>query len=302
MKVIFNCAFLNFHNDYFKNIIEEIKRIGGEVVVTECREISKKTAENIQNEAKEKYGDYDFTIMPDEACLNIAGKGIYINHAIPVIPQNNFYFKESYTKRVNDRADYLFLSSQDVYKMYKDMGITKPVKIVGIPKLSKLYNIKRGNNILYAPTGSWKKGVCSLPTIDIKKVKNKFNNFVVVKHPHDIKDKTPGRLEKEFKNASIVISDYSSSGLESIILNIPTILVDNKKWDDKKWDDKKWICIEARNAAIRVTNTNELIDAINKYKDDPKFLEDKRLEYSNKLCLYKENSSKIFVEELQKLL
>ena len=46
---------------------------------------------------------------------------------------------------------------------------------------------------------------------------------------------------------------------------------------------------------------DELVNAINMYKNNPTFLEKERLYYSDYLTKYKENASEKFVDELLKL-
>ena len=106
---------------------------------------------------------------------------------------------------------------------------------------------------------------------------------------------------KLLEDADIVITDYSSIGYDAIILNIPTIFIDSPHWKSESYKSSL-ICETARNAGIRVTNMNELVQAINKYKNNKYFLEEKRIYYGNLLSKYKENSSEIFVNELLKLL
>ena len=101
--------------------------------------------------------------------------------------------------------------------------------------------------------------------------------------------------------ADIVISDYSSVGYESIILNIPTILVDNDYWNDVSYKSKL-ICEKARNASIRVKTMDDVVNAINTYIYNPTFLEDKRLYYSEQLTINKGCASKVFVDEMLKML
>ncbi len=90
------------------------------------------------------------------------------------------------------------------------------------------------------------------------------------------------------KRASIVISDYSSMGLEAIALNIPTILVGNEMWKAVKTGH---ISERADAAATRVYDQEHLEAAIELYLDNPKHLEEERLRYSKLLCEYQGTAS-----------
>ena len=123
-----------------------------------------------------------------------------------------------------------------------------------------------------------------------------YNKFIFRGHPAF--NKCDYSLEEIFSQASLVISDYSSVGLEAITLNIPTILVGDEKWRDLRNDH---ISGRAEEAAIRVYNQDELEEAISIYKENPKHLEDKRLKHSKILCEYQKTSSEKFVDTLEKL-
>jgi len=295
MKVVFNCAYFSFHKDYIFNIKNELEKRGYIGIITESKDDCNLSAIQIEDNYIDKHSDADFTILPDEACRKIGGKGIYINHAIPIIPHNSFYYTYDYKEKINKNCDYIFTSSQSVEDMYISIGLDKPIKIVGIPKLDNIFPLNK-KYILYAPTGKWKKKMNSENIVDIDRLKN-YDNVIILGHPNDDGDNK--NITDYLKESKIVISDYSSVGLESIILNIPTILIDKPYWDNI---DDEFICNEARNASIRVTNMEQLIRAIEKYNKDPTYLEDKRIRYGELLSEYQNIASKKFVDELYKLL
>lgn len=314
MKVIFNCAYFSFHKQYCLNIKNYLENNGHIGIITESRDTSNLTANNIENYYILNHNDADFTILPDEACRVIGGKGIYINHClIPVVPQNSFYYNKEYFEQIHNNASYLFLPSHKIKEIYiNEFKLNKPIKIIGFPKFDKLFNIikqrktikeklllKEKLNILYAPTGIHKKYVTSVNSINIDTLKEINHNIYCMYHPST--DKNNINLSDSLINADIVISDYSSVGYESILLNIPTILVDNKYWNNISYN-YNLICETARNASIRVQNTIEVINAINIYLENPKYLEEERIKYSNLLSINKGNASKIFVDNLLNLL
>jgi len=79
MKVVFTCYVYGFHKDFCYNIAEEIEKRGGEVIFA--------TGDG-------QYNNVDFTIQPDEIYPRFGGKGLFINHAMPVMPQNTFWLTE----------------------------------------------------------------------------------------------------------------------------------------------------------------------------------------------------------------
>ena len=297
MKIVCNCVYFTFHKDYMLNIKEELENRGHECIITDSQD-NNMSAIDIENKYINNHSDADFTILPDEACRRIGGKGIYINHCIPVVPQNSFYFQQDYKNKMEQNCDYLFLSSNDVSKMYNDFNIDIPSKIIGFPKLDNVYNYRKEhifNNenpkILYAPTGSWKKNIYSGHIFE----SDKINNVSIMEHPND--NKSNISCLDYLQSFDIVISDYSSIYLESIILNIPTIVIDNDYWNDSES-----LSESCRNACIRVKSMDDIEKAIEIYKNDPSYLEDKRLYYKNKLVTNLGNSSKIFVDELENMI
>jgi CDP-glycerol glycerophosphotransferase (TagB/SpsB family) len=302
MKVIINCSYFAFHHDFVISIKNEIEKRGGIVIITITRNINFPNAEEIEQIYRLDHPDADFTILPDEACKRISGKGIYINHAIPIVPQNRFYLEQQYQNDVNNNADYLFMPSNSVAEMYKkDFKINKEIRIVGFPKLDYVFQRRKNKiinltnpTIIYAPTGSWKKNVNSEHIVDIELLKQ-YGLVSKIVHPAD---NTKNISSIDFlSTADIIISDYSSIGLESIILNIPTILIDNTLWNDSNI-----ICDTARNASIRVKTMDEIEHAIQKYMNEPMYLQNERIKYGKLLSEYHGNSCSVFVDCLYDLL
>ena len=313
MKVILNCSYFFFHSDYMLNIKNELESRGHTAIITESSDKINVPAKIIENFYIENHSDADFTILPDEACSVIGGKGIYINHAIlPVVPQHDFYYDRSFNECINKNTFYMFLPSQDVSDIYlKELQLNKPVKIVGLPKLDNVYKkrtsiesieqkIKKNIqlNIMYSPTGKWKETMNSENIVNIDNLKQPGN---IIYNGHPSIDKSNNSLCEDLSIADIVISDYSSVGYDAIALNIPTILIDNSHWDHISYKNIL-ICEKARNGSIRVKTMDELINAINTYKNNPNFLERERLNYGKRLNKYNGNSSEIFVNELINIL
>ena len=277
MKVIFNCKHYDFHKDYCINIHNELVKRGYQSIIS--------TDETY-------YPDADFTIQPDEACKKQGGIGIWINHAFPFIPHNKFYLESNFIQDLKTNSDYIFTFSQQWADWHSHYNL--PIEIVGMPKLDNLFNIKKENTvILYAPT--WNEDLTSLHKVNIDRLKQ-FGEVIFRGHPafHDNKY----TLDEALAKASIVISDYSSVGLESIVLNIPTIMFESDKWKGKRYEH---ISNDAMDAAICVTTHDELELAIQRYIDNPLYLENERKNHSNILCSYQGNAAQIFVDKLEKL-
>ena len=84
MKVIHNCSIYEFHKQYCLNIHNELLRRGHTSII-----------ETMDS----RHDNVDFTIQPDENSKNLGGRGIWVGHAFPVVPQNKFYLEEiSYRK------------------------------------------------------------------------------------------------------------------------------------------------------------------------------------------------------------
>ena len=281
MKVIHNCSIYDFHKQYCLNIHNELLKRGHTSII---------------ETSNEYHHDADFTIQPDENSNNLGGKGVWINHALPVVPQNKFYIEDSFLNDLTNNCDYIFTFSDEWKEWHSEMyGL--PTFNVGMPKLDTLFDIIEGGSILFAPTHSGKPNVYSGNKVDIKKLTNNMYDVIVRGHPAFTDNQLS--LHDSFKKSSIVISDYSSIGLEAIILNIPTILIGDKKWRDF---DNEHISAKADEAVIRVYDEEEIQEAITIYKNNPKHLERERLKYSKILCDYQKTSSKKFIDTLENLL
>jgi hypothetical protein len=277
MKVIFNCKHYDFHKDYCLNIHNELIQRGYTSIISTTEEY---------------YPDADFTIQPDEACKNQGGLGIWINHAFPFIPHNKFYLEENFIKDLTNHSDYIFTFSKAWDEWHSHYNL--PIEVVGMPKLDNLFNAeKKSTTILYAPT--WNKDLTSLDKVNIKKLEQ-YGNVIFRGHPAFHNNEYS--LDEALKLATIVISDYSSVGLESIVVNIPTIMFESNIWKGKRYDH---ISNDAMEAAICVDNQKDLETSVQYYINNPTYLEDKRLKHSNILCEYQGDSSKQFVNTLEKI-
>jgi hypothetical protein len=167
--------------------------------------------------------DADFTIQPDEACLRMGGIGIWINHAFPFIPQNEFYLSEEFIGELNRNSDYIFTFSDEWVENQKHYGL--PIFNVGMPKLDNFNKIQNVEfNILYVPT--WNEELTSYRVIDRNMLESKGN---LIYRGHPAFNSSEISLMESLSIADVVITDYSSVGLESIALNIPTIFYTNKR-------------------------------------------------------------------------
>ena len=277
MKVIHNCSIYEFHKQYCLNIHNELLRRGHTSII-----------ETMDS----RHDNVDFTIQPDEACKRQGGLGIWINHAFPFIPHNIFYLEEDFIRDITNHSDYIFTFSKAWAEWHSHYNL--PIEVVGMPKLDNLFNNKKENTvILYAPT--WNKDLTSLDKVNIEKLK-KYGEVIFRGHPAFHNNKYT--LDEALSKATIVISDYSSVGLESIVLDIPTIMFESDKWKGKRYEH---ISNDAMDASICVTTQEELEEAIQKYIDNPTYLQKEREKHSKILCEYPRISSEKFVDTLEKL-
>lgn len=277
IKVIFNCSIFEFHKDYCYNISKELIKRGHISIIESNKDAF--------------YPDADFTIQPDEACLRMGGRGIWINHAFPFIPQNEFYLSTGFVNELNRNSDYIFTFSEEWVKNQKHYGL--PIFNVGMPKLDGFNKTKtKGFNILYAPT--WNEELTSDRVIDKNMLVSK-GNLICRGHPAFNKSEIP--LMEALAISDIIITDYSSVGLESIVLNIPTIFYINERYGS----NGDHISNKAMEAGICVRNNDELEKAIETYRNNPSFLSIKRDEYSKILSSNQGKSSISFVDTLEKI-
>ena len=201
--------------------------------------------------------------------------------------------KEDFIRDITNHSDYIFTFSEAWAEWHKHYNL--PIKVVGMPKLDNLFNVKKENTvILYAPT--WNKDLTSLDKVNIERLKQ-YGEVIFRGHPAFHNNEYT--LDEALAKATIVISDYSSVGLESIVLNIPTVIFESDMWKGKRYEH---ISNDAMDATICVTTQEELESAVQKYIDYPNYLQEFRKKYSKILCEYKGNSSEVFVNELEKLL
>jgi hypothetical protein len=277
IKVVFNCSIFEFHKDYCYNISDELIRRGHTSIIEE--------------DPRAFYSDADFTIQPDEACLRMGGSGIWINHAFPFIPQNEFYTSPGFVEELNKNSDYILTFSEEWVENQKHYGL--PIFNVGMPKLDNFKRIKTGSfNILYAPT--WNEELTSSKLIDINMLESKCN-LIYRGHPAFNNSEIP--LMEALSIADVVITDYSSVGLESIVLDIPTIFYINERYGS----NGEHISNKAMEAGICVNNNESLGIAIETYRNNPGFLSIERNRYSKILADHQGESSIYFVDTLEKI-
>jgi CDP-glycerol glycerophosphotransferase (TagB/SpsB family) len=221
----------------------------------------------------------------------MGGKGVWINHAFPFIPQNEFYSSAEFIKDLNRNSDYIFTFSDEWVENQKHYGL--PIFNVGMPKLDGFYRSKTDEfNILYAPT--WNEELTSSRVIDIEMLKTK-GNLIYRGHPAFNASEIP--LMESLSVADVVITDYSSVGLESIVLDIPTIFYINQKYGS--YGDH--ISNKAMEAGICVKDNAALELAIETYRNNPSFLSLERKRYSKILSSNQGRSSICFVDTLEKI-
>lgn len=282
MKVVFNCNLYKFHKFYYTNIANELLRRG----------------HKIEFAYDDKIRKADFTITADEYQKSLGGKCVWIGHSFDA--KGAMWNDPLYLGHLQDNSDYAFVYSKE----YKDMlskYYTKPIFISGMAKLDGLFKIDRKDIcILYAPTFNKELSADTIIHGNINNLSN-FGELIIRRHPAFHNNPTPAF--EPFKKATIVISDYSSMGMESIVLNIPTILVENPDKDSYKTFPKPdYICNRARRASIEVSGMSGIVNAIEKYLSEPNHLEKERISYGKELCEYQDKSAKRTVDLLEKLL
>ncbi|MCP4704009.1 MAG: hypothetical protein GY865_05310 [candidate division Zixibacteria bacterium] len=278
MKVVFGCYVHEFRQDHCNNLIEEVSKRGHEAILAE----------------EGKVYDADFMIQVDQIYPKAANKGILMNHGLVNFPQNGFHYQDGYKKDVEAHSDMIFVPSKewlDFYSIYE-----KPMFVAGYPKLDKLFNNLTPDpaTVVFAPTHHCKEDVhCNWDVDEIKKVCNDHGfKFIHRGHPAFCENDTS--LDDLLQRATIVISDYSSVGLEALALRIPTILIGNERWRKNNHISH----LASINAGQRVYDWDEFNEALDLVKD-PKFNMKARIVWSNKLCKYKGTSAKRMVDLME---
>ena len=162
-----------------------------------------------------------------------------------------------------------------------------------MPKLDAFNRIETEDfNILYVPT--WNEELTSSRVIDIEMLKTK-GNLIYRGHPAFNTSEIP--LMEALSIADVVITDYSSVGLESIVLDIPTIFYTNERYGSVG----DHISNKAMEAGICVSDNAALEVAIETYRNNPSFLSIEREKYSKILASNLGGSSICFVDTLEKI-
>jgi len=281
MKVIHNCSVFKFHEEYCTDIHEELLRRGHESIICD--------------DYRAYWDDADFTIQPDEACTRMGGRGVWIGHAFPVVPQNAFYTEPKFKADLQKNSDFIFTFSEAWAEWHEMHGLS--IKVVGMPRLDKLFNNINGKWALYAPTHHKKSpNVYAGDKIAIMALER--YGFCIRVRPHPAYSVNPRSVNEDMMEAGVVISDYSSIYLESIVLNIPTILIGDARWGV----DNSHISGCANEAAIVAHSQEEMEMAVIRYINDPLYLEEERLRHSKMLCEYQGVAASRFVDVLEELL
>jgi CDP-glycerol glycerophosphotransferase (TagB/SpsB family) len=199
---------------------------------------------------------------------------------------------------VASHSSCIFTSSKEWKSFFeKHFNHTLPVYNTGYPYLDSLFNnLSPDGTVVFAPTHRQKQGVSHEYDVNEMRLYCEKLGYKFLYRGHPAFDKSTIGYEETFKRASILISDYSSFGIESIVLNIPTILLGNVQWRDNKS-----ITSECDNAAQRVYNIDEFKAAIDEYKENPKLHEIQRLEQGKRMCDYHGTASKVTVDTMEKI-
>ena len=236
MRIAFN---LSIHNDFFlddyRNIIKEAQKRG------HTTEIVKQP------------GEYDFTISADEAMQSLGGKNVWIGHGFEA--KTASLCNERSRQNLINHSDYIFVYSE-YYKDFISKYYNKPIFVTGMAKLDGLFNIEKDHKtVLYAPTFNEELSADTILGDKIEQLSN-ITELIIRRHPF-----MSGFRSNEIshhdalKKASVVISDYSSIGMEALVLEIPTILVNNPKHSTYPWfPSEDYICNMARKATIKINN------------------------------------------------
>lgn len=282
MKVVFNCSSYSFHRDYYENIAKELIRRG-----------------HIVQFLKEGYDkDADFTITADEAQKSMGGKCVWIGHSFDA--KGAMWNDPFYLNHLQKNTDIAFVYSEE-YEKILSKHYTKPIYVSGMAKLDGLFGARKTHDcILYAPTFNKELSADNITRGHLRDLAD-LGEVMIRKHPAFTDNELS--LYDCLKKATIVISDYSSVGMESIVLNLPTILVKSPdKNAYKTFPKEEYICNRARAATIEVDDMNGLINAVKTYIDNPYYLGQERLHYGRILSEYQNSASKRTVDLLEELL
>jgi CDP-glycerol glycerophosphotransferase (TagB/SpsB family) len=210
------------------------------------------------------------------------------------VPQNAFYAGRKFKRELKKNSDFVFVPSLS-WVAWADR-FSLPVYVVGMPKLDSLFSAAKAEaTILYAPT--WNPDLTSEGVVDVGRLAQ-YGRVIDRRHP-SVETRAVMNSTEALRRATIVISDYSSVGLEAITLNIPTILVENEIWGRTQ---SEHISQQARAAALRVYSQAEIERAIEVYLTDPSYLSDERMKYSRLLCDYQGESAARAVDVLEEIL
>ena len=332
MRVIINCALLDYHRDHCYNIIEEIMRRGGEVIVTAsashidsaiCKRNGTQSWQEIELENKTKYSDFDCTITFDEHNNRIAGPNIFINHGLPISPQADYYLHnpgKAYRKNLKINMDYIFAFSEVQRNYFQDFtGI--PTIDTGFTVLDSLLKPRADRFtdkiILFAPTHYSRTNVSCETHINKASLKQFCNSngytLITKAHPLNIKfnkkvgdDDEPNSSTWDIlKKACMIITDYSTLGYSALAVDIPTIFIDSPHWNALKGNYTHPIELlfeNARNAAIRCITQNDVHSAIMKYSANNDLLAEERAGVKDQISSKIGDASKTFVDELEKII
>lgn len=332
MKVIINCALLKYHRDHCYNIIKEIERRGGTVLVTPstshidsaiCKRNGVQSWQDIELEYKQKYSHFDCTITFDEHNRRIAGLNVFINHGIPISPQADYYLhnpRKEYKKNLCANMDYIFTFNEVHCNYYKEFtGI--PTIDTGFTVLDSLLKPRTerfvDKIILFAPTHYSRTNVSCDSRINKATLKqfckSKGYTLITKAHPLNIKfnkktgddDEPNSSTWDVLKKACMIITDYSTLGYSALAVDIPTIFIDSPYWNAQKHKythPMELMTESVRNAAIRCISQADVHAGITKYIENNDLLSEERNNIKYKISSKIGDASKKFVDELEKII
>lgn len=333
MKVIINCAIIKYHKDHCYNIVREIERRGGEVIITPsafhidgniCKRKGLPSWQDIEKEYAQKYSHFDCTIAFDEHNHRIApGPNIFVNHGIPISPQADYYLhnpQKKYRHRLRENMDYIFTFSK-VHRDYYEEFTGIPTIDTGFTVLDSLLKPREDRFvdkiILYAPTHFSRTNVSCDSRINTTLLKeyceSKGYRLITKAHPMNIQyqkragdDDEPNSTTWDvLKKACIVITDYSSIGYSALALDVPTIFIDSPYWNARKQNythPMELMTENVRNAAIRCLTQADVHAGIERYIENNNLFAPERENVKYQISSKIGDSSKKFVDELEKII
>lgn len=214
----------------------------------------------------------DLTLVVDVPVENCTSPRMLVPHSILPIKGVHFMPDETHIfwKRMRRLEYFLPPSIEEGELTKKIMGGSAPIMpAIAYPKIDTYVSRKTGNKIGYMPTFNEELSADNI-VLECVEDFRKLGYGLHVKQ-HGVKTRANDSNTPLLNESDIVITDFSSSGIEAILLGIPTIFVRQEKnknyehWDQTNHPDLIGRGIEQYGYIVH--NKEELIDAIKVIKE-----------------------------------